>query len=598
VTAPRNGHGANGTASWANEGPGLSLPAQDLEAEFGVIGSILDDNSLIPAVEKILAPRDFWRDDHATLFGSILDVYRREGSVDAIMLRDELQRRGLIERMGGGEIFRELLTDCMNSIPHAANGAYYAGIVRNKSLLRAFDEAMEAGSRDSRAGLYSFEDLASRVIDRLEALGLPPRLRGADAEVPTWPTLADEAKYGLAGEIVQVIAPHTEADPAAILVQLLVAFGSMIGPNAHWRVGPTRHGMNLFACIVGNSSKARKGTSWDHVLQLLGACQPNAKAGDSGQLHAEMSKWEDRIVSGLSSGEGVISAVKDGNGKERRLMIVETEFGGTLGVMGRDGNTLSAILRDAWDNKKLQQLTKHNPVEATGAHISLVGHITGDELARRLSANDAANGFANRFLWVCARRSKYLPDGGSLHLEDFEYGRSRLARAAEFASREPMVLLFDPEARAAWWKEYPVLSEDRVGTYGVITNRAEAQTIRLAGLYALLDGTPLVGVDHLKAALALWRYCDQSAAYIFGQSLGDKDLDKLMRALREKGAQGMTRNQINRLFAGHKSSEEVAEMLGKLAGRGLITPPVKEKTGGRSRSVWTITQAPPRSDRP
>ena len=93
---------------------------------------------------------------------------------------------------------------------------------------------------------------------------------------------------------------------------------------------------------------------------------------------------------------------------------MESEFASVLRVAGRDGNTLSAILRDAWDRGRLQTMTKNNAAKATGAHVSLIGHVTADELRRELSSTEAGNGFANRFLWVCARRSKELPEGGDL----------------------------------------------------------------------------------------------------------------------------------------------------------------------------------------
>ena len=69
------------------------------------------------------------------------------------------------------------------------------------------------------------------------------------------------ALYGLAGEAVRTLAPHTEAQPEALLLQLLAAFGNLIGPAPHCMVGSTRHALNLFVVLVGESSKARKGTT-------------------------------------------------------------------------------------------------------------------------------------------------------------------------------------------------------------------------------------------------------------------------------------------------------------------------------------------------
>src|SRR5262249_43844809 len=98
---------------------------------------------------------------------------------------------------------------------------------------------------------------------------------------------------------------------------------------------------------------------------------------------------------------------------DKRLCIVEPEFANVLKQAERTGNTLSAMLRQAWDSGDLGTLTKNSPARATGAHVSLVGHITADELRRYLTATEQANGFANRHLWICVKRSKELPEGGA-----------------------------------------------------------------------------------------------------------------------------------------------------------------------------------------
>ena len=142
----------------------------------------------------------------------------------------------------------------------------------------------------------------------------------------------------------------------------------------------------------------------------------------------------ERIQTGLSSGEGLIWHVRDEICKkvsdkktglindvlvdegisDKRLLIIEGEFSQTLKVLRREGNTLSPVLRNSWDSGKLQLLTKNSPVKATGTHVSIVAHISRKELLRGLSEIETGNGFANRFLWFCVRRSKVLPFGGIL----------------------------------------------------------------------------------------------------------------------------------------------------------------------------------------
>jgi hypothetical protein len=407
------------------------------------------------------------------------------------------------------------------------------------------------------------------------------------------PSPLDEAAYyGLAGEIVRMIQPHTESDPAAILVQMLVAFGNLIGRNAYFPVEATKHYMNLFAVMVGQSAKARKGTSLDHVRRLFEQVDTD---------------WiGDRVKSGLSSGEGMLHAVrdpiyevvqtkekgkyteetqevlKDAGVDDKRLFITESEFARTLRVMEREGNTLSAFLRDAWDTGKLCVLTK-SPQKATNAHISIAGHITRDELRRLLTSTEAANGFANRFLWIYVQRSKLLPRGGELHRENMEPLIERLGQVAVFAqSVERMDR--DEATWNAWDTVYPELTRDVPGLLGSVTSRAEAQVTRLACLYALLDNSAIVRMPHLTAALAVWEYAEQSARYIFGDALGDAVADAILQALRS-ASYGMTRKEISDHFGRHHKAERLTMALHLLQERGLATFTIKE-TGGRPAEIW------------
>ena len=208
----------------------------------------------------------------------------------------------------------------------------------------------------------------------------------------SWPAPAREAAlHGPAGEFVTRTAPHTESDPMALLVQFLVCFGAAAGRNLHYAVEATRHSLNEFAILVGPSGKGRKGSAWDHVEALL---------SELDQGFAERC-----VSSGLSSGEGLIFEVRDpsngdGGAQDKRRLIIEAEFAQVLKVLAREGNTLSPVVRNAWDGKPLQTISKNSPVRATGAHIAIIGHITKDELLRFVSGTELANGFVNRFLVV------------------------------------------------------------------------------------------------------------------------------------------------------------------------------------------------------
>lgn len=412
-----------------------------------------------------------------------------------------------------------------------------------------------------------------------------------------WPDpLAPEAFHGLAGDFVRIVEPHTEADAAGLLAQILVGFGSLIGRSAHFSVEAARHHGNLFCVLVGESSKARKGTSWSHVRRVLESIEHG---------------WADsRIQTGLSTGEGLIWSVRDQierrdvvkeKGRvvsyetvvadegvsDKRLLVIESEFASPLRMAERDGNTLSCVVRQAWDDGNLRLLTKNSPAKATGAHISIIGHITKDELVRHITTTDLGNGFANRFLWICTRRSKHLPEGGEMPESLIVSLAEKFRAAADFAKTTGRVVR-DEGARALWHKLYPELSAGGYGLLGAITNRAEAQVVRLSMLYALLDGSKYIRVEHLKAGLAVWVYCEASARAIFGDTFGDPVIDELLAELR-RHPEGMTRTDIRDFFGRNRSGAEVDRALRTLSTRGFASSAKNLDTGGRPSERWFAT---------
>ena len=374
-----------------------------------------------------------------------------------------------------------------------------------------------------------------------------------------------------------------------MLLQLIVLAGNAIGRAGEtapfYRVEATRHYANENLLLVGQTAKARKGTSWNR------AREPFKQVDD---------EWErDRIVSGLSSGEGLIwevrdpipriktdkktgaEAVADAGVADKRLLVVEEEFASVLRMADRQGSILSAVVRDAWDKGDLRTLTKTSPARATGAHISLIGHITEDELRRDLNRTEMANGFLNRFLIACVRRSRLLPfGGGPIDWSDLV---PRLRAQIEMARGLGEVRM-DDEARALWAAVYEPLSEGKPGLLGAVVARGEAHVVRLALLYAIMDGGRLIVPVHLRAALAVWDYCEASAACLFGETLGDPVADTILQALKKAPA-GMNRSDLSALFGRHQSATAINRALEALKGQRMAACE-RENTGGRPTERW------------
>jgi hypothetical protein len=127
------------------------------------------------------------------------------------------------------------------------------------------------------------------------------------------------------------------------------------------------------------------------------------------------------------------------------------------------------------------------------------------------------------------------------------------------------------EALAPWAELYRELGASAIeGASATITARADAQILRIALLYALLDQNTEIGISHLNAAREVWRYCSESALYIFGESSGDKTGNVILEALRSQ-PDGMTQTDISRLFRGHKTSNQLQRALESLREQALIS---------------------------
>jgi hypothetical protein len=308
------------------------------------------------------------------------------------------------------------------------------------------------------------------------------------------------------------------------------------------------------------------------------------------------SLWKRRCLDGLGSGEALVAALAeddeelDGEREERRRLVFEEEFSRPLTVMRREGSILSQILRAAWDGAPLASRTKGKVLEARQAHLGVLGHVTEDELKRQMGAADMFNGFANRFLWFCTKRSKSLPFGG---------GKAPVAplistlRKVLEAAREPREIDFDAEAAAMWDSGglYDLLVDRPPGLLGAVTGRAEAHVMRLSLFYAVMDIARAITVKHLLAGLALWDYNERSCGYLFGHSTGDRYADTILEVLVEAYPGFLTRTQIRDVFGRNAEAGRIPAALSLLERSGFIVKGSLPQERGRPVEVWSAVES-------
>jgi len=136
------------------------VPPQDVEAEAAVLGSIIRDNEAAGEVVQVLQPECFYRRAHLVVYEALIHLYDSRRAIDLVTLRDELERRGVLEDAGGVEY----LTRLVESVPSAANAGEYARIVREKSLLRSLIAACTNIVREA----YESREEIEAILDRSE----------------------------------------------------------------------------------------------------------------------------------------------------------------------------------------------------------------------------------------------------------------------------------------------------------------------------------------------------------------------------------------------------------------------------------------------
>jgi replicative DNA helicase len=143
------------------------VPPHDLEAEICVLGSMLLDPEAAGRVAALLKPDDFYRGPHGEVYGVLTEIYDANRAIDVVLLREELGKRGLLDKVGG----TAFLTRLVQAVPSAANAEHYARIVQETALRRAIITAsnqIEKEAFDGERGGRELVDFAESQFFELD----------------------------------------------------------------------------------------------------------------------------------------------------------------------------------------------------------------------------------------------------------------------------------------------------------------------------------------------------------------------------------------------------------------------------------------------
>jgi hypothetical protein len=518
---------------------------------------------------------------HVDRVGDALTVYWPEGEKDV----EAIEAAGgvaVCSAMGAGSAHladvsplrgKHIIVVADKDEPGHKHGRQVAGLLDG---IAATVRVVEAAVGNDFADHFA----AGKTLDELVEPEPQPPVDETVRTVP-WPTLNNAALHGIAGKIVNLVAPHTEADPAAILVQLLAVFGATVGAEPHFIAGNDRHQAIINPLVVGRTNNGAKGTA----LAVVEAIRQRA-----------LPWFDEFTTSGLSSAEGLIEMVRDPSGEpddkdydpgvpDKRLLIKESEYKSVLVRMRRDGNTLGPTLRDAFDCRTLRTLTrKHNRLTATDPHIVVIGHVTPGEFRATLQDSDLSGGTVNRMLICLSRRSRLHSRLGNLPVNVLA-DAAGLFEDAYKAAAPRREMKFTDQFWVLWDAAYRELNRDRPDSRATeATARAVTMVLRLSMLYTLLDSKDAIDVEHLDAALSLWSYAEHSARWLFSSHELEAERESaggLASFILDGGDAGRTRTEISReYFKGNKPAAEINVELAPLVHDGVLIE-TKEETGAR-----------------
>jgi hypothetical protein len=414
-----------------------------------------------------------------------------------------------------------------------------------------------------------------------------PELEAIPLRARPWPARPQAMlEHGVVGDLLRRVELETEADPVAIATTFLTALGNVIGRGPYAVVDGTRHGLNLFVSIVGGTSEGRKGTSMGIVRRIMR------------DVDADWVRW--CRTPNLVSGEGLIDRVRDDvyrmmvdkktgqpenvlvepGVEDKRLLCEIQELAGTMRAGRSERSTLFQTMREAWDGVDLATMSKNSRRTATEPHVSIVSHVTPEELAKLQTDADVYGGSWNRFLWIASKRARLRPHGGDF--EDLGDLQDRV-RSVVTHARNVGKMRRTPAADRLWETEYYRRAEIRAGgVVGAILGRAEPQLLRLSMLAALARESDVVDVEDLAAALALWQYADETVRMLFS-GCEDPLVSRLIEAIRSDP--GISRSALHRATAKTMPSAKFVATLEQAAATGAVESE-RVETAGRPREIW------------
>lgn len=475
----------------------------------------------------------------------------------------------------------EDLQDVRRSARNAAKGNPQPGFAEEEQAVIVDLDELDEMETETQPGA---ESSPYEHDDMIEASALEP--------AQAWPEFTESClDHHLLGEVMREIMPYTEADPMAVAVNFLSMIGSVCGRSPHVRVGSWKLHANLFF-VTAAETTGRKGTATRDVLAIMDGVDPDWRSNG--------------YVQGVNSGEALVHRVrdatynKDGEVKDegvsdKRSFVMSEELSSVFKVSERSGSILTEMVRVCYDApEKLSINNKNTPTTATGALITVAGHVTPQSLHGLADVNlDVCGGTLNRFVWVLAKNSKFVPFGTVMPAKRLAALQTKVKAAVALASsigevkpsKEARQLVDDYRRRVEFRPER--------GLYAYVTARAPTNMVKIALVLALTRGSRTIEVEDVQAAIGISDYALASAKYLFTADSGDTAAEIRSRQVMtflEGFPEGVSLTTVARRFHATRDKDrqgvpQVYRSLELLERRGLIRQEKVRLEGSRRHTT-------------
>ncbi|MFH1532520.1 MAG: DUF3987 domain-containing protein [Pseudomonadota bacterium] len=342
-------------------------------------------------------------------------------------------------------------------------------------------------------------------------------------------------------DYVRLFASHSEVPAQLLAWTFIILFGASLGRNVSVQY-PHHVFANLYLMVLGPTGAMKKDTAISYAMKFFPPIQ---------------------LIRSIPTAEGLMRQLQNAP----HLLAYVAEAGSFLRRMKqRTGATLSPLLCELFDAKDTaEHLVRGNPIIVEKPCFSLLTATTFERLHEELHVEHLDSGFANRFIYVTSSERKCIPFPTTPDPKEVIRHQDKVRVVVEHWQNNPSVFELHPDARRIWSAFYTALwtkQQAKTPEHSQIVQRLPLHAMKLALIFAALDMSPVITVDHVLCAMRIIEGLEPTYHQIVERLATSVDLkiEKRITEILTNGA-ALTKSEVRRKVGGHYSSVDFMRVL-------------------------------------